>query len=192
MNTIQKFALAILLLLLCLKGTAEDRYKTFTITHRINAPIDQVWAVIGEDFGNVAKAHHGFVSSSFTDGSSRSGEGAMRICYLNEEGTRYLRERQINFDPLHYSFTAEVVEGKGLPLATGTNLATYTLTPLDDQSCTLTISVKMRSDPPVFSALFSRKYEQWMLNYAIGLHHYVLTGEMINENNFDQIQSQYQ
>lgn len=192
MKSILKTGLILWLISLTFDLSAKDKFKTFTVTHVIQAPIDQVWEKLGEDFANVSNAHHGFASSSFIDGSTQAGEGAMRICYLNDGQSRFIKEKQINYDPAHYTFVAEVIEGKGLPLASGTNIATYQLTPIDENSCTLTIQVKMRTDPVIFSTLFSGKYQNWMEKYAIGLHHHVRTGETITEETFKAIKDQYQ
>lgn len=192
MNTILRTGFGLLALLAATQLSASDNFKTFTVTHVIQAPIDQVWEYLGEDFANVSQAHHGFVSSSFVDGTDQAGEGAIRICYLNDEQTRFIKERQINYDPEHYSYSAEVIEGNGLPLASGVNIATYQLAPIDENSCTLTIHVKMRTQPAIFNTLFSGKYQDWMEKYAIGLHHYVRTGETITEESFSAIRGQYE
>lgn len=192
MKSILRTGVTLWIIILTLNVSAKDKFKTFTITHVIQAPIDQVWEKLGEDFAHVSNAHHGFVSSSVIDGSDQAGEGAMRICYLNANQTRYIKEKQINYDPAHYTFAAEVIEGKGLPLASGVNIATYQLTPVNENSCTLTIKVKMRTDPAIFSTLFSGKYQAWMEKYAIGLHHHVRTGEVITEETFKAIRNQYE
>ena len=110
---------------------------------------------------------------------------------LDEEKSRFVKEKQINLDASHFTFAAEVIDGKGLPLATGTNIATYKLTRVDENSCTLTIEVKMRSEPAIFSTLFKGKYQEWMEKYAFGIHHFVLTQEEVTANNIKTIEEKY-
>ncbi len=191
MRTMQNL-LTIALVLLCSSQVfASKNLKTFTIKHQINAPIDKVWAVLGKDFGKVANSHHGFVSSSYQEGQTGYGEGAIRICYLNDKKSRYVVEKQVDLDDRNFTFVAEVIDGKGLPLATGTNRATYTLKALDNHTCELIIQVAMRSKPAIFSMIFSGKYKDWMEKFAIGLHHHVITDEIITAKKIKEIEKKY-
>ena len=69
---------------------AQKKVQTFTVVNIINASADQVWAVVGEDYGAIANSHPKIVSSDYINGTLSAGEGAERVCNFNESGSRYL------------------------------------------------------------------------------------------------------
>ena len=191
MKVLAKSILTLFVTGMVLTSYGQNKYRTFEFTHQINASIDDVWAVMAEKFGEIHVTHHDFVNSDWVGSSEQGGEGAIRICLLDEDSSRYIKEKQINYDPENYSYSAQVIEGKGLPLATGYNIASYQLIKIDENNCEVRVSVKLRSDPPIFGKLFLGQYEDWLKDYIIGVHHYVLTGEAINADNFKSIKKKY-
>ena len=75
----------------------KKKVKKFTVEHIIDAPIEKVWAIVGEDYGAIANSHPEIVSSSYINGSLKAEEGAQRVCNFNEKGTRYLKETMLDF-----------------------------------------------------------------------------------------------
>ncbi len=165
------------------------KLQTFEVEQQIAVPIDLVWQHIAVEFGEVAKSHHGFVKSMYIGNSSQGGEGAQRTNYLNEDGSRYVEEQQIQFSPEEFAFAAKVTGGKGLPLASGTNIAYYRLEAIDANTTVMHIRVEMRSDPPIFSTLFKGQYKKWMEGYAQGVNHYLITGEEVNKETLKSIKT---
>ncbi|MEL7535221.1 MAG: SRPBCC family protein, partial [Bacteroidota bacterium] len=89
---------------------AQEKVQKFTVSHVIKAPAAKVWAVVGEDYGAIANSHPKIVSSDYINGSLQAGEGAERVCNFNESGTKYLKEKQVNYDPANYTFTNQVYQ----------------------------------------------------------------------------------
>lgn len=97
--------------------TAQKKVQSFSISRVIDSNIESVWNVVGEDFGAIANSHPKIVSSTYNQGSiTYGGEGAERICNLNESGTKYIKEKQLHFDAENHSFTVQVFHTEGIPL----------------------------------------------------------------------------
>ena len=77
----------------------SKKVRGFTIEKVLDLPADKIWEVIGGDYGAIPNSHPTIVNSEYTSGSLKGAEGAERICYFNNSGSKYLHERMINFDP---------------------------------------------------------------------------------------------
>ena len=107
-----KTALTLTFVLISIFLFGQKKAQTFTVSRIIKAPIEKVWAVVGEDYGAVANSHPGIISSEYTNGSLKGGEGVERVCYLNDKKTKATHEKQINYDPENYSFKAKVYQAE--------------------------------------------------------------------------------
>ena len=86
------------------------KVQSFTVERTIQASAKKVWAVVGEDFGAIANSHPKIVSSEYNQGFTTGGENVTRTCNLNEKGTKYIKEKQVSFDPENYTFKVKVLK----------------------------------------------------------------------------------
>lgn len=186
-----RFTLLTLAMLIGFVGLAQKKVKTFEVSRVIQAPAQNVWKVVGEDFGAIANSHPKILSSNYINGSLKSGEGAERVCNFNERKTKYTHEKQISYDPENYSFKAQVFHAEGLPLDTDYSIATYRVVPIDDQSSKLVFSMVYRTKPSFLGSLAKANFKKTLSNYLLAVEHHVLTGEVVNQDTFKKIKKQY-
>ena len=172
-------------------GFAQKKTQSFSVSRIIEAPADQVWAVVGEDFGAIANSHPKIVNSDYIGGTLHSGEGAERVCNLNDKGTKYTHEKQVNFDPENYSFTAQVFHAEGLPLDTEYSFATYKVEPIDEKSSRLIFEMTYRTSPAFMGSLAKSSFKKTISDYTLAVQHHVLTGEKVTKDNFKEIKKRY-
>lgn len=186
------FALAITLLATSL--VAQEKTKkvhAFSVERVINAPVQDVWKVVGEDFGAIANSHPQIVSSNYVQGTITYGEGAKRVCNFNEKGTKYVEEEQTSFDPANYTFIVKMYHANGIPMDPNSTYAIYKVIPIDENSSKLVISLGIRTKPAFMGAIAKGKFKQTMADYTLAVEHHVLTGENVNKENFKEIKKQY-
>lgn len=191
MKIITRTGLSLLLALFTLTAFAQKKTQSFQVKTIINAPADKVWAVVGEDFGAIAKSHPKIVSSNYINGTLKAGEGAERVCNYNESGSRYLHEKQIKYDPVNYSFEVEISHIAGLPLVAEYSRASYTVVPIDDTSSEFVFTMTYRTKPAFMGAMMKNRFKKTIGDYAIAIEHHILTGEDVNKDNFKSIKDQY-
>ena len=170
----------------------EKKVQSFTVERVIQAPVDKVWAVVGEDFGAIANSHPKIVSSNYVGGALKGGEGAERQCNLNEKGTKYVKEKQVAYDAENHTFKAQVYHVGGLPLDPNYNYAIYRVEKIDENSSKLVIDMGLRTNPSFMGAMMKGKFKKNIEDYALAVEHHVLTGENVNKDNFKEIKKQYQ
>ncbi len=191
MTSLVKVSLALAVLLVA-TSTQAQKVRSFTVERTIAAPASDVWQVVGEDFGAIANSHSVIVNSDYIDGSLGGGEGAERVCNMNESGTKYVHERQVNYDPVNYSFTAQIFHVGKLPLDPAHNQAVYQVIPLDHQTSKLVFTMNYRTKPALFGALFKGRFQKTIEDYLLAVDHHVRTGEVVNRDNFKTIKQQYE
>ena len=177
-------------------GNGDSKKKKgvkFTVERTIPASADKVWAVVGEDYGAIANSHPTIVSSNYVNGSLKSGEGAERVCNLNEKGTKYVQEKQVDYDPDNYTFKAAIYHVNGLPLEPDpdVNYGIYKVVPVDDNSCKLVMELSIRTSPAFMGKMAKGKFKKTISDYTLAVHHHVVTGEIVNKDNFKEIKKQY-
>ena len=170
---------------------AQKRVQTFTVSHVIQAPAAAVWAVVGEDYGAIAYSHPKIVSSDYVNGSLEAGEGAERVCNFNEKGTRYLKEKQVNYDPENYTFKNQVFQAGKFPVDPENTFAIYHVEPIDENSSRFTFDMTYRTKPAFMGGLMKGNFKKLIRDYAIAIEHHVNTGEVVNKENFRSIKKQY-
>lgn len=190
-----RIALSIFLILVTLtafgKKEKEKKAQQFTIERVIQASADQVWAVVGEDFGAIANSHPQIVRSDYINGSLAGGEGAERVCYFNEKGTKYLKEQQLSYNPDSYTFVVKVSQVAGLPMDPAYSKAVYRVVPIDDNSCKFVFEMTYRTKPAFMGAMARGKFKKTIADYAIAIEHHTITGEAVNKENFKDIKKKY-
>ncbi|MFK7920579.1 MAG: SRPBCC family protein [Bacteroidia bacterium] len=166
---------------------AQEKVQEFTVSHVIHAPADKVWAVVGEDYGAIANSHPKIISSDYINGSLQAGEGAERVCNFNESGTKYLKEKQVNYDPTNYTFTNQVYQAGKFPVDPANTFAVYRVEPIDDNSCRFVFEMTYRTIPPMMGGMMKRSFKSLVADYAVAVEHHVNTGEKVNKDNFKQL-----
>ena len=69
---------------------------TFTLTQRVNAPIDTTWS-LWDDYGNIDIFHPGLSQSFLLDSSPQTGVGAKRQCDMSD-GKNWIKEEIIEYE----------------------------------------------------------------------------------------------
>jgi len=170
---------------------AQKKTHEFTVTRDINLSVDKIWKVVGEDYGAIANSHPKLVASEYNEGTLHAGEGAERVCYYNEKKTKYIKEKQVNYDPENYSFEVQIFHSAGLPLDEDLSKAQYKLVALTDSTCRLEFTMTYRTKPAFMGALVKGKFKKTIADYAIAVEHHAKTGTIINKENFKEIKKQY-
>lgn len=192
MKTIVKSAAILLLAIGFMSAKGPKKTHTVTVSRVIPASAAKVWAVVGEDFGAIAKSHPQIVSSEYINGTLKSGEGAQRVCNFNEDGTKYLHEKQVSYDAAHYTFNVQIFHVDGLPLDPSYGGATYKVEPIDENTSRFVFESEYRTKPAFMGGMFKSKFQKTIADYAIAIEHHVLTGETVNKENFKEIREKYE
>ena len=191
MKSIIKAVFSLLLMATFITAFAQKKTQNFTVTYEMNAPAEKVWAVVGEDFGAIANSHPQIVSSEYINGTLKSGEGAERVCNFNDKGTKYLQEKQVNYDPENYRFEVQVSQASKLPMDPNYSLAVYKVEPIDENSSRFIFEMTYRTKPAFMGAMAKGKFRKLIEDYALAIEHHVNTGEIVNQDNFKEIKKQH-
>ena len=172
--------------------SAQKGQQKFTVERVIDVPADKVWAVVGEDFGAVANSHPKIASSSYINGSLKSGEGAERVCNFNESGSKYVHEKQLSYDPENMTFKSQIFHAEGLPLNPDFSYAVYKVEAIDENSCRVVMDLALLTKPKFMGRVAKGKFKKTISNYLIAIEHHAKTGENVNSENFKRIRKQYE
>lgn len=175
-------------------ATAQQKQKkvqTFTVSHIINAPANQVWKIVGEDYGAIAHSHPKIVSSNYTNGSLQAGEGTERVCNFNEKGSRYLHEKQVDYNPENYTFKNQVIKAGKFPVNPNYTYGLYKVEPIDATTSRFVFTMIYRTKPAFLGGLMKGSFKKLIEDYAIAIEHNVKTGEAVNKDNFKSIKKEY-
>ena len=194
MKTIVKTTLPLLTMLISTTLLAQKTDKnviTFSVERHIAAPAQSVWKVVGEDFGAIANSHPKIVTSQYNQGHITGGENVSRTCNFNEKGTKYVHEKQIDFDAENYYFKVLIYQSGGIPLDTDYSYGIYQVVPVDENSCKLVMKMGLRTKPAFLGGLAKGQFKKDIADYLLAVEHHVLTGVNINKDNFKTIKKQY-
>ena len=169
----------------------KKRTQHFKVSHVINAPADKVWKVVGEDYGAIANSHPKIVSSEYINGSLKAGEGSERVCNFNEKGTKYLREKQVNYNPEEYTFKNQVFQAGRFPVDPEYTYAVYKVEPIDANTSRFVFDMTYRTKPAFMGWMAKGSFKKLIANYAIAIEHHVNTGEKVTKDNFRKIKRQH-
>lgn len=191
MKTSSKIITSVLAIFLSINVMAQKKAQNFTVSRTIKAPVTAIWKVVGEDFGAIAKSHPSIVSSNYINGSLKGGEGAERVCNFNEEGTRFVHEKQVAYNPEKFTFKAQVFHIDGLPMDTKYTYAIYRVIPVDKNTSKLEIEMYYRTKPAFLGWMIKGKYKKTLKDYLLAVEHHVKTGETVTKDNFKNIKENY-
>lgn len=169
----------------------QKKVQKFKVSKVIDLPAEQLWAVVGEDYGKIANSHPKIIASDYVDGSLRSGEGAQRVCYFNEKQTQYLKEKMVNFSPKQMTFTNKVYQAGKFPVDPDFTQAVYKITDLGNGKSEFSFDMQYRTKPAFMGAMSKGKFKKLINDYFIAVEHYAKTGEKVSQENFKQIKKQY-
>ena len=191
MKAMLKMAMTLTFVSLSIFLFGQKKAQTFTVSRIIEAPIEKVWAVVGEDYGAIANSHPGIISSEYTNGSLKGGEGVERVCYLNDKKTKATHEKQINYDPENYSFKAKVYQADGIPMDPDYTFAAYRVEKIDANTSKLIIGMNYGTKPAFMGAMAKGRFKKTIEGYVLAVDHHVRTGEVVNKENFKEIKKLY-
>lgn len=165
--------------------------NTFRIEKEFDLPADKVWDVVGEDYGGIASSHPAIVSSSFLNGATLACEGAERLCNFNEEGTQYMKEKMVNYDPLNRSFTNQVFESAKFPIVPEKTRALYKVEDLGNGRSNLIFDMTYETRPAILAPLMKSTFRKLIKDYFVAIEYYASTGDAVTKKNFKDIKKQY-
>ncbi|MEM7375669.1 MAG: SRPBCC family protein [Bacteroidota bacterium] len=191
MKSITTIGILIFALIASTSVFAQKKSQSFTVSRVIKASADKVWAVVGEDYGAIANSHPLIISSEYLDGSLEGGEGVERVCNMNESGTKYTHEKQVNFDPDNYTFRAQIFHAEGIPMVPEASFMDYKVVSIDANTSKLVMTMNFRTKPAFMGAMAKGRMQKTIEGYALAVEHHILTGETVNKDNFKGISKQY-
>ncbi len=188
----RKSAVVLLILSVTAPAAAQKKVHRFTESRVYDLPAQRIWAVVGEDYGAVAYSHPKIIASEYINGSLKAEEGAERVCNFNEKGTRFLKERMINYDPEHMQFTNTVYQSGKFPVDPRYTRAFYRVESLPDGRSRFTFDMQYRTKPAFMGGFAKGNFRQLIRDYMIAIEHHARTGEAVTKENFKQIKKKYQ
>ena len=173
------------------KGEKTKKVRTFKVEKVLELPADKVWKVVGEDYGAIAHSHPKIIKSEYINGSMAAAEGAERICYFNDKGSQYLKEKMINLDEANMTFINTVYKAGKFPVDPEYTQAIYKVEDLGNGQSRLSFDMQFRTKPAMMGAMAKGKFKKLIEDYFIAIEHHVRTGEKVNQDNFKDIKKQY-
>ena len=182
---------ALIFLALGAEGQKEKKVQTFKVSKVIDIPANELWDVVGKDYGKIAYSHPKIMASDYIDGSLMAGEGAQRVCYFNEKQTQYLKEKMVNYSPDQMSFTNKVYQAGRFPVDPDYTQAVYQIKDLGNGQSEFSFDMQYRTKPAFMGAMSKGKFKKLINDYFIAVEHYTKTGEAVTKDNFKEIKKLY-
>lgn len=180
-----------MLLALGAEGQKQKKVQTFKVSKVIDIPANQLWDVVGKDYGKIAYSHPKIIASEYIDGSLMAGEGAQRVCYFNEKQTQFLKEKMVNYSPERMSFTNQVYQAGKFPVDPELTQAIYRIKDLGNGTSEFSFDMQFRTKPAFMGAMSKGKFKKLINDYFIAVEHYTKTGEPVTKENFKEIKKLY-
>lgn len=192
MNHVFKKNTAFLFLFTLTAGVqAQKKVQKFSESKIIDLPAEKIWAIVGEDYGAIAYSHPAIVSSDYIEGTLKAGEGAERVCNFNEKGTKYLKEKMVDYNPESMSFTNTVYHAGKFPVDPEYTQAVYKVESLPNGQSKISFDMQYRTKPGFMGAMAKGKFKKLIRDYFIAIEHHARTGEKVTKENFKQIKKKY-
>ncbi len=170
---------------------AQKKVQQFTESKVLDVPAEKVWAIVGEDYGAIAYSHPKIISSNYVNGTLQAGEGAERVCNFNEKGTKFLKEKMINYRPEEMSFTNTVYQAGRFPVDPEYTQAVYKVEALSNGQSRITFNMQYRTKPAFMGAMARGNFKKLIRDYFIAIEHHAKTGEKVTKENFRKIRKKY-
>ncbi len=170
---------------------AQKKVQSFKVSKVLPFSAEQVWEVVGEDYGRIAYSHPKIVSSDYINGSLKAGEGAERVCYFNDKQTQYLKEKMINYSPENKQFTNTVYQAGKFPVDPEYTRALYSVKDLGPGKSELSFDMQYRTKPAFMGPMAKGKFKRLINDYFVAIEHHIKTGEKVTKDNFKEIKKLY-
>ena len=167
------------------------KVKTISAEKTLPFAAEKVWAIVGEDYGAIANSHPKIIKSEYINGSLKAEEGAERLCYFNEDGSRFLKEKMIDYDPENFSFTNTIFQVDRFPLDHENTVGYWKIIPLSENSSKIVFNGTLRTKPAFMGGMMKRQFTTLINDYFIAIEHHLSTGDDVNKDNFKEIKKQY-
>jgi len=135
------------------EGQAQKKVQKFKVSKVINVPANELWEVVGEDYGKIAYSHPKIIASDYIDGSLKAGEGVQRVCYFNEKQTQFLKEQMVDYSPETMSFTNKVFQAGKFPVDPDYTRAVYHVKDLGNGKSEFSFDMQYRTKPAFMGAM---------------------------------------
>lgn len=172
-------------------SNTDKKVKRFKVEKIMDISADTLWHVVAEDYGAIAYSHPRIIRSEYINGSLEGGEGAERVCYFNESGSQFLRERMVDYDPANMQFTNRVYQAGKFPVDPEYTLAVYKVEDLGSGKSKLSFDMQFRTKPAAMGGMMKGSFKGLIQDYFIAVEHHAKTGEKVNRDNFKEIKKLY-
>lgn len=190
-NAIQKNTLLLFALALATAVQAQKKVQEFTESKVLDLPAEKVWAIVGEDYGAIAYSHPKIVSSNYINGTLKAGEGAERVCNFNEKGTKFVKEKIVDYNPEQMTFTNVIFQAGRFPVDPEYTRGVYKVEALSEGKSRITFQMQYRTKPAFMGAMAKGNFKRLIRNYFIAIEHHAKTGEKVTKENFRKIKRKY-
>ncbi len=163
--------------------------SAFVVEHELDVPVEKIWNLLVDDFPNVANSSQLSPKSEFVEGYNKVEVGAKRIMYKSKNLKKYFIDEIVLIDNERYDFTVDVVKAKGYP-NTFTRLE-FGATPISNNSTKLRIAFTYKTKPKFLQEMIKRSLKKDIQDYLYAIDHYLKTGEVITNDNWKSIRSNY-
>lgn len=193
MKNVFKSGLVLLATLaILLPSQAQKKTKNLFVEREIDLPAQTLWKVVGEDYGAIANSHPRIVKSDYINGSLEAGEGAERICYFNDKGSQFLKEKMTEWNPAEMTFVNQVFQAGKFPLDAESTRAVYKVTDLGNGKSKITFDMNYRTKPAFMGGMVKGKFKGLIDDYLLAVEHHAKTGEQVTRDNFKEIKKGYE
>lgn len=172
-------------------ANAQKKVQSFQVSRVLPFPPEEVWAVVGEDYGSIAYSHPEIIESNYINGSLKAGEGAERVCYFNKKQTQFLKEKMVNYSPETMTFTNTVFQAGKFPVDPKLTKAIYSIKDLGNGTSEFSFDMSYRTKPGFMGPMAKGKFKKLIYDYCIALEHHIKTGEKVTKENFKKIKKLY-
>ena len=172
-------------------ASAQKKVQEFKVSKVFELPAEQIWEVVGEDYGRIAHSHPRIVNSEYINGTLKAGEGAERVCYFNDKETQFLKEKMIDYSPETMTFTNTVYQAGKFPLDPEYTRAFYSVKDLGNGTSELTFHMKYRTKPAMMGSMAKGKFKRLIGQYFVAIEHHAKTGQSVTKDNFKDIKKLY-
>ena len=168
-----------------------QKIQQFAVTEVVYAPAEAVWEVIADDYGSIAYYHPRILNSAYANTRPETGEGIERISFFNKSGTRFLREKQVEYDAQNYTFKNLFLNAGKFPLDPENTFAVYQIIPVDETTSKIVFEMSYRTRFVLTGRILEATFKKLIRDLAIAVEHNFNTGDVIDRSNYKLMKKQY-
>ena len=163
------------------------KIHVYSTSIEVNLSADKVWELIYNEYGSVVNYADQIVASDYINGYHSAGEGSEQICYFNQKGSTYLKEKMIEVNLDNMEYTNLISEAKGLPMDAEHSQATFKVISKGHGACEIVAMVRYRTKPAFLGWIFKNKFKETMTDYLRAVAYYAKNRTPVTKNNFKKI-----